>query len=68
MGKRQCELEGCSKQARKGGHCKAHGRHPGGTHGGGERCQEEVSACIGELPCRGEHSGCGFAVCCSLVL
>jgi hypothetical protein len=26
MGKRQCELEGCSESARTGGHCKAHGR------------------------------------------
>jgi hypothetical protein len=35
MGKRQCELEGCTKQAASGGtpHCVA--------HGGGERCQEE---------------------------
>jgi hypothetical protein len=34
MGK-QCELEGCSKQAARGGtpHCIA--------HGGGKRCQEE---------------------------
>jgi hypothetical protein len=35
MGRRQCELEGCTKQAVGGGtpHCKA--------HGGGKRCQEE---------------------------
>jgi hypothetical protein len=34
MGRRQCELEGCSKLAAGGGtpHCKA--------HGGGKRCQE----------------------------
>jgi hypothetical protein len=33
MGKRQCELEGCSKWTVSGGtpHCKA--------HGGGKRCQ-----------------------------
>jgi hypothetical protein len=35
MGRRQCELEGCTKQAVCGGTpcCKA--------HGGGKRCQEE---------------------------
>ena len=35
MGKRQCELAGCTKQAASGGtpHCKA--------HGGGKRCQHE---------------------------
>ena len=33
MGRRQCELEGCTKRAESGGtpHCKA--------HGGGRRCQ-----------------------------
>jgi hypothetical protein len=35
MGRRQCEVEGCTKQAVGGGtpHCSA--------HGGGKRCQEE---------------------------
>jgi hypothetical protein len=35
MGKRQCELAGCTKQAQSGGtpHCIA--------HGGGKRCQHE---------------------------
>ena len=35
MGRRQCELDGCTKRAESGGtpHCKA--------HGGGRRCQEE---------------------------
>jgi hypothetical protein len=35
MGKRQCELDGCSKLAVSGGtpHCTA--------HGGGERCKHE---------------------------
>jgi hypothetical protein len=31
--RRQCELEGCTKLARTGGHCAA--------HGGGKRCQHE---------------------------
>jgi hypothetical protein len=35
MGRRQCELEGCTKLVQGGGtpHCKA--------HGGGKRCQHE---------------------------
>jgi hypothetical protein len=37
MGRRQCELEGCSKRAISGGtpYCIA--------HGGGKRCQEETA-------------------------
>jgi hypothetical protein len=54
MGKRQCELEGCSKQALSGGtpHCTA--------HGGGKRCQEEActkAAVAGGTPCCVAHGG-----------
>jgi hypothetical protein len=63
MGKRQCEEEGCSKQAADGGtqQCKA--------HGGGRRCQHEgctkAAATGGTQRCiahgggkRCQHEGC----------
>ena len=55
MGKRQCELEGCSKWAASGGtpHCIA--------HGGGKRCQHEgcikAAAGGGTLHCRAHGGG-----------
>jgi hypothetical protein len=54
MGKRQCELEGCSKPAITGGtpHCKA--------HGGGKRCQHEgcpTAAVGGGTPHCKTHGG-----------
>ena len=67
MGKRQCELEGCTKWVQAGGtpHCKA--------HGGGKRCQQEgcfKSAMAGRpLRCiahgggrRCQHEGCTKSV------
>jgi hypothetical protein len=54
MGRRQCELEGCSKRAESGGtpYCK--------VHGGGKRCQEKgctKSAAGGGTPCCVAHGG-----------
>ena len=53
MGKRQCELEGCSKWAQSGGtpHCKA--------HGGGKRCQHEgcCKSAIGDTEHCKAHGG-----------
>ena len=65
MGRRQCELDGCTKQARTGGHCKA--------HGGGRRCQHlgcpKAAASGGTPHCiahgggkRCELEGCSKAV------
>jgi hypothetical protein len=54
MGRRQCELDGCTKGAASGGtpHCVA--------HGGGKRCQEEgcvKSAAGGGTPHCVAHGG-----------
>ena len=67
MGRRQCELDGCTKLVQAGGtpHCKA--------HGGGKRCQEEGcakgAASSGTQRCRAhgggkrcKHEGCSKPV------